>query len=149
MDETLLLAEDDPNDQLMMTRSLQKLGVPMKLRLVGDGEEAISYLAGEGVFGNREHFPLPKLTLLDLKMPRRSGLEVLEWIRSRPEIRTSVVVMLSSSDLPEDVRAAYQRGANSYLVKPNSVDRLNELNEALVTYWLKKNVPPISNASER
>lgn len=137
---TLLLVEDDPNDQLLMLRSLRRMNTPMRLRVVSDGDEAISYLKGEGPFADRDQFPLPKITLLDVKMPRRSGFEVLEWIRAQPKGREAVVVMLSSSMQPEDVRKAYHLGANSYLMKPCDPDDLEDISELIVDYWVAKNI---------
>jgi CheY-like chemotaxis protein len=140
--ETLLLVEDDPNDQLLMLRSLRRLNVPITLRSVENGEEAMSYLAGTGIFADRERFPLPKLTLLDVKMPGRSGFEVLKWIRAQPDIGELVIVMLTSSKEPEDVERAYRLKANSYLVKPGDAHELQSLNELIVNYWVAKNVAP-------
>lgn len=143
MSGTLLLVDDDPNDQLLMLRSLRKVKTPMTFRVVSDGEEAISYLKGEGVFADRRQFPTPKITLLDIKMPRRSGFEVLQWIRSQPLGWKAVVVMLSSSKQPEDVRRAYSLGANSYLMKPFGLDDLQEMSEVITDYWVAKNVIPL------
>src|SRR5581483_1794343 len=99
-------------------RAFAKANVPNPLIIVGDGDAAIAYLAGVDGYADRTRFPLPALVLLDLKLPRRSGLEVLEWIRKQPGVRRIPVVVLTSSRQRPDVDCAYDLGANSYLVKP-------------------------------
>jgi CheY-like chemotaxis protein len=101
------------------------------------GEEAVDYLAGGGGFEDRGKHPFPALMLLDLQLPRRSGHEVLEWLRAQEEgLRRLPVVVLSSSKEPRDINRAYELGANSYLVKPVSFDALLELVQLLERYWL-------------
>jgi len=110
---------------------------------VGDGEQAIAYLSGAGPYQNREKFPLPMLVLLDLKLPRRSGLEVLAWMRQQgaPICRIPVVV-LTSSKQSVDVNRAYELGANSYLVKPVTFEGLLDMVRALEMYWFMMNEQP-------
>jgi CheY-like chemotaxis protein len=139
---TLLLVDDDPNDQLLMLRAFREIDLPITVRTVDNGEEAISYMAGADSFSDRKLFPLPKVTLLDVKMPGRSGFEVLAWIRSQPSVGDSVVVMLSGSRQAEDIERAYKLGANSYLVKPNDPRELRSLNEIIVNYWVGNNITP-------
>src|SRR5262249_49862465 len=116
---TILLAEDDPNDVILFRRAMGMASLNLdSLHVVRDGEEAISYLNGQAAHADRERYPLPALLLLDLKMPRRSGLEVLSWLRRQPELRHLIVVFLTSSNNAEDIRRAYEAGVNSYLVKP-------------------------------
>lgn len=138
MEETaILLAEDDPNDVFLMQRAFKRAGFQKLLRVVANGEEVIAYLTGSGAFQDRSSFPLPSLVLLDLKMPRKSGMEVLRWIRAQKTgIRRVPVVVLTSSKQPVDVNQAYDFGANSYLVKPVTSERLFELVRALDYYWL-------------
>jgi CheY-like chemotaxis protein len=100
------------------------------------GEEALDYLAGGGDFADRELHPFPALMLLDLQLPRRSGHEVLEWLRSRHELRRLPVVVLTSSREPKDINRAYELGANSYHVKPVSFDALLEMVRVLERYWM-------------
>jgi CheY-like chemotaxis protein len=106
------------------------------LYVVRDGEEAIAYLKGEDRFANRDEYPLPTLLLLDLKMPRKDGFGVLEWIRQQPSLRRLRVVVLTGSEDIYDVNRAYDLGANSFLVKPLNMDEFVRLTEAIHGYWL-------------
>jgi CheY-like chemotaxis protein len=124
---TILLVEDDPNDVLLMQRAFEKARLANPLRIVRDGEEAIDYLAGEGIYSDREKYPIPLLVLLDLKMPKRSGFEVLAWLRSQEYLSSLPVVVLTSSEEVPDVAKAYRLGANSYLVKPAQLDDLVQM----------------------
>ena len=138
----ILLAEDDPNDVLLLRRAFRGAGLPEPELVVSDGEEAIAYLEGTGSFADRERYPLPALLLLDLKLPRRSGLEVLEWVRRHAGLSRLPVVILTSSRQPADVDRAYDLRANSYLVKPASLEALREMVSALDLYWLRMNESP-------
>jgi len=140
--QNLLLVEDDPNDVALIQRAFNKARVLNPIHVVNDGDQAVAYLAGEGQYADRARFPLPALMLLDLKLPRRSGHEVLAWMRQQPGLRRlPVVVLTSSSDAP-DVRRAYDLGANSYLIKPVSFEGLMEMVKTLGLYWLVFNHPP-------
>jgi len=139
---SILLVEDDPNDALLIQRAFAKAGATSGLYWVEDGEEAIAYLAGEGRYGDRRRYPYPALMLLDLKLPRKSGFEVLNWIRGRPRIRRLPVVVLTSSSEHRDVDLAYDMGANSYLVKPVSFEDLIGMMQLLHRYWVFYNVMP-------
>jgi CheY-like chemotaxis protein len=103
---------------------------------VTSGEEAMAYLKGEGRYHNRAEFPLPAVVLLDLNMPRKNGLEILEWIRRQPVLRRTCVYILSASTRREDIDRAYALGANAYLVKPSTLDELSHMAKTLVA-WLK------------
>ncbi len=138
----ILLAEDDPNDVLLIRRAFQRTHVANPVHVVHDGEEAQAYLSGQGPFADRERYPLPVLMLIDLKMPRRNGLEVLEWTRSQPGLKRLPVVVLTSSNQNPDINRAYELGANSYLVKPAAFDSLLELVKNLDMYWLILNEKP-------
>ena len=138
----ILLAEDDPNDVLLIQRALQRNQVVNPLQVVRDGEEAIAYLSGQGAFADRERHPLPVLMLMDLKMPRKSGLEVLEWVRQQPGLKRLPITVLTSSNQSPDINRAYELGANSYLVKPAGFDSLLELVKNLDMYWLILNEKP-------
>ena len=115
--------EDDENDVFFMQQAMQKAGVLNPIRVVSNGQEVIDYFKGTGKFANREEFPLPCLVLLDLKLPRVMGLDVLKWIRQQPEV-TAIVVIFSSSNEEADIAMAYRLGANAYLVKPSDVSQL-------------------------
>lgn len=135
----LLHVEDDPNDVLLLQRAFKKANVPINIQAVNDGDKAVAYLGGAEGFGDREKFPLPSLILLDLKMPRKSGLEVLAWIRGQDKLRRLLVVIFTSSKHDEDINRAYDLGANSYLVKPVGFDMLVETAKLLNQYWLTTN----------
>lgn len=130
----LLLVEDDSNDVLLLQRAFRKAGVTYQVQVAADGDIAVAYLSGDRQFADRKTHPLPTLILLDLKLPRRNGLEVLQWIRQQPEqIQRIPVVVLTSSNLSDDVNRAYALGATSYIAKPTG--NYGELVEAI------KNVP--------
>jgi len=141
-DQIILLAEDDPNDVLLIQRAFQKAGLNNVLKTVRDGDQAISYLSGKGTYSNREVYPLPFLLLLDLKMPGTDGFEVLEWLRNEPQLKRLLVVVLTSSNLQSDVDRAYELGANSYLVKPVSFDEMVHLIKRFEAYWSEINRTP-------
>src|SRR5262245_29179549 len=139
-DGTILLAEDDPNDVILFQRAMGRASLgAYSLQVVRDGEEAISYLNGQSAYANRNRYPLPALLLLDLKMPRKTGLEVLSWLRRQPQLRHLTVVFLTSSNSAEDIRLAYEAGANSYLVKPVEFMELVEMIRNVIVYWLDFN----------
>jgi CheY-like chemotaxis protein len=133
---TILLVEDDPNDILLMQRAFNRARLANPLEVVTDGEEAIEYLSGTGKYADREHYPMPLMILLDLKMPRRNGFEVLEWLKEHPEFSQIPVVVLTASDQQPDVEKAYRLGARSYLTKPGRLEDLVQLMMRLQGYWL-------------
>src|SRR5437764_14104574 len=133
-DALILIAEDLEDDVLIMRRSLDKAGITNPVQVVHNGEETIAYLRGEGRFSNRAEFPLPALLLLDLKMPRTDGFEVLAWIREQPTLKTLRVIVLTSSAELRDVNRAYSLGANSFLVKPMDFENFIEIGSTLRNY---------------
>ena len=139
---TVLLAEDNSTDALMVQRAFKKANLLNPVQVVDDGDKAVAYLAGDGPYADREKYPLPVLLLLDLKLPRRSGLEVLEWLKQQPAIKRLPVVVLTSSKENADINRAYDLGANSYLVKPVDFDPLLELVKTLGLYWVVMNEKP-------
>ncbi|MEB3281577.1 MAG: response regulator [Lyngbya sp.] len=143
-DYSILLVEDDANDILFVQRAFRQANLKNPIRIVKDGEQAISYLKGDDEYANRDLYFLPTLILLDLKLPRFSGLEVLEWIRGQPHLRRIPVVILTSSRETVDVNRAYEIGANSYLVKPVRFEELTKMMEIIDAYWLKLNQYPSS-----
>ena len=139
---TILHIEDDPNDILLVERAMRKSNSGAQLRAVSDGDMAVTYLKGEGDFAKRELYPLPDLLLLDLKMPRKSGLEVLAWIRKEDPFKLTPVVIFTSSKHDQDINKAYDLGANSYLVKPVGFDALLETIKQIQFYWGTLNQGP-------
>jgi CheY-like chemotaxis protein len=142
-DATLvLLVEDNPTDVLLIRRAFDQAKMANPIHVVSDGDAAVDYLSGAGEYSDRTKFPLPILILLDLKLPRRSGLEVLEWLKENEPLRRIPVVMLTSSEQPRDVDAAYDSGVNSYLVKPVDYDSLFKMLKAVNLYWMMLNEHP-------
>ena len=127
----ILLAEDESNDVLLVRRALFKAGLSAELRVASDGQAAIDYLAGAEDYADGRGHSLPDLVLLDLKLPLKSGLEVLEWMRSKPEFDRVVVVILTSSREARDVERAYALRCEAYLLKPAAFPDLVERMRAL------------------
>ncbi|TBR58308.1 response regulator [Mastigocladus laminosus UU774] len=139
---SILLVEDDPNDIFLIERAFRRANLHHPIYVVKDGDEAVMYLGGQDCYEEREKYPLPALILLDLKLPRRSGLEVLEWLKQQPLLKRIPVVVLTSSRENIDVDRAYDMGVNSYLIKPVAFNALQEMMQALNSYWLKFNQYP-------
>lgn len=138
----VLLIEDDSNDILFIQRAFRQANITATVDVVQDGDRAIDYLSGNGEYAERDRYPLPTLILLDLKLPRRSGIEVLEWIRQQPVIKRIPVIILTSSKETLDVDQSYDLGVSSYLVKPVSFNALSQMFVALNAYWLQLNEYP-------
>lgn len=136
METRILHVEDNAEDTLLTNLAFRKAGLPVQIDVAPDGDTAISMLVTCSAEG------LPDCVLLDIKLPGKSGLEVLEWLRGQPRFRRLPVVMLTSSVLPEDINAAYNLGANSYLTKPSDLDSLTALIKNFHHYWFRVNVPP-------
>jgi CheY-like chemotaxis protein len=132
----ILLAEDDENDIFLMGRAFDRAGIPNRLMVVHNGQEAIDYLAGNGNYAQREKYPLPGLMLLDLKMPWMDGFDVLTWLRSHRQFDTLPVVVLTSSKLQSDVDKSRQLGVYDYRVKPHAFDDLVHLLDDVRKCWL-------------
>jgi len=141
-DLTILLVEDNSTDVILIRRAFDKAKLGNPVQVVSDGDAAVDYLAGSGTYTDRKRFPLPILILLDLKLPRRSGIEVLQWLRAQDTLKRIPVVMLTSSQQERDVNAAYDMGVNSYLVKPVEFDGLLEMLKTINLYWLMLNERP-------
>ena len=133
---TILVADDDQNDVFFLRRAFQKSGMDHSVVHVSDGQEAIDYLRGEANYGDRSRFPLPSLMLLDLKMPKVDGFDVLTWLKSRPELSPLPVVVLSSSSREDDIQRARLLGAADYRVKPADFEQLQALAHDVATRWL-------------
>jgi len=139
---TILHVEDDPDDALLIHDAFAKLNYTCGLQLARDGEEALDYLGGRGAYADREKYPLPSLILLDLKLPRKPGLEVLQWMRQQPGIKNIPVAIFTSSENGGDIQRAYELCVNSYLVKPVDFEALQGLVRDLGKYWIKLNRGP-------
>jgi CheY-like chemotaxis protein len=139
---TMLIVEDDPYDSKLILRAIRKARILNPTRLIEDGASAIAYLAGKPPYDDRQKFPLPVVVLLDLKLPKQTGFEVLEWLRNQPTLSRLPVVVLTSSAENSDVNRAYDLGANSYLVKPVDSDALVDMLKTVELYWLFSNTKP-------
>ena len=139
MSHTILLVDDNEDDIYALKRALKKAGITNPLQVVMDGQKAVDYLTGDGPFADRAQYPLPFLIFLDLKLPFRSGFEVLTWMRQQSAFNDIVVVILSGSDETKDHQQAYALGARSYLVKPPSSSDILQLMESLQSYWSRHN----------
>ena len=147
--QVILIAEDREDDILLIQRALKGANVRNPLQVVRNGEEVIAYLKGKAKFANRDEFPLPSLLLLDLKMPRVDGFEVLRWVRGQPTLKAMRIIVLTSSDRINDVTLAYQLGANSFLVKPLSFSDFVQTSKVLKGYWLWMSQSPETSRPDR
>ena len=133
---TIVVAEDDANDRKLLHLALRRNPRPVEIREVVDGTEIIQYLKGEGAYHDRIKFPLPDLLIVDLKMPRMDGFQVISWLRQEPKFARLPVVMLSGSGLDKDVAEAYRLGVNSYLKKPVDFNEMVHKLGVLIDYWM-------------
>jgi CheY-like chemotaxis protein len=144
-ERTILLVEDDENQVLLAMRALRKHGIVKEVDEVvvaGDGEEALDYIFGTGSYAGRDTDVMPEFVLLDLKLPKMDGLQVLERLRDDERTELLPVVLFSSSREHEDVVAGYRLGANSYVAKPANFEKFSEAMQYLGWYWLSFNETP-------
>jgi len=141
MENKILHVEDNPDDVMLMNLAFSRAGIAARLHVVNDGDEAITALENGASNGGP-----PVCVLLDVKLPRVSGLEVLAWIREQPHLRRLPVILLTSSSQTADINRAYDLGANSFLVKPPDLDSLTQLVKTVAHYWVQTNVRPVANA---
>jgi len=140
--KTILLVEDNDQDEKLILRALRKVNLANQVDVVRDGQQALDYLLAEGEFAARSGPKLPTVVLLDINLPRLSGLEVLEAMRKDPRTQLLPVVILTSSDAEEDRLGSYQNGANSFVRKPLDFAQFAETVAQLGVYWLATNEPP-------
>lgn len=131
--------EDDPNDQLLIQHAFEQLDAPISISTVSNGDQALDAIE-DSLSSSEGKKKLPNLILLDLKLPGKSGFDVLEWIRDRDILDNVPVIILSSSNQESDIKRCYKIGANSYLVKPVNHDRLIDIVKTIKKYWLDYNV---------
>ena len=132
--KTILLVEDSDDDVFAMKRALRLSKASNPLQVVTDGQQALDYLSGTGIFSDRERYPLPFIIFLDLKLPYLSGFEVLTWIRRQTSLASVAVVILTGSAEDRDKVQAFELGAQSYLVKPPTAQILNDIFESFANY---------------
>ena len=140
--ETILHVEDRDEDVFLLRYAFKEAEIANPLHVAADGHQAIEYLSGVGQFSDRTRFPLPCIVILDLKLPYKMGLEVLEWIRLQPSLRKLIVIVLSSSIHEGDIERAYDLGVNAFLVKPSNIETMTKMSRALKDFWLTYNKPP-------
>lgn len=138
----VLMAEDDENDVTFLRRAFTQAEVTNPLHVAQDGQEAIDYLSGTEKFSDRLQYPLPSLLMLDLKMPRKTGMDVLRWMRSQAELLSIPVIIFSSSVHPAEIAEAYRAGANAFVTKPSGTPERTELAKMIKGFWLKFNQLP-------
>lgn len=144
----ILLIEDSESDTEILRQAFAKAGMRRPLQIVRDGVDAMSYLLGRGEFADRERYPMPSILLIDINLPRLSGLELLTWLRTQPEFSHLMVIVLTGSARIEAINHAYHMGAHSYLVKPVAHDELSELVRCFYQYWVVLNHLPSPPASQ-
>ena len=138
---TILLAEDDTVDVMTIRRAFEKNGLTNPIYVVGDGEEALDYLRHKGKFAETDSAPRPGVILMDLSMPRMSGLELLLTLKTDPQLREIPVVVLTSSDEHQDVKTAFTRGAAGYIVKPVTFEKFAKALSTVQMYWTRSELP--------
>jgi CheY-like chemotaxis protein len=134
--QVVLSVDDNDVDGALLERAFKRTSIPAQLYRVSEGPQAMAYLAGNGIYQDRQAYPLPDLVLLDLVMPKMSGMEVLKWIRQQPLTKKTKVLIFTSSEKPEDVHVANQIGADGYLLKPTKFDDLKKLVKSVYEQWL-------------
>lgn len=140
--KTILLVEDNRQDEKLILRALHKVNLVNQVQVVRDGQQALDYLFGQGEFADRAEATLPAAVLLDINLPRVSGLDVLAQLRATPRTKLLPVVILTSSDEERDRLRCYQEGANSFVRKPLDFTELAETVARLGVYWVAVNEPP-------
>jgi CheY-like chemotaxis protein len=134
--QVVLSVDDNDVDGALLERAFKRTSIPARLFRVSEGPQALAYLSGDGIYRDRDSYPLPDLVLLDLAMPKMSGVEVLKWIRDQPAVKRTKVLIFTSSEKPEDFKAANQIGADGYLLKPTKFDDLKRLVKEIHEEWL-------------
>jgi CheY-like chemotaxis protein len=134
--QTLLLVDDSDDDLFLLKSAFKKAQFDGFLPEVRNGHEAIEYLSGVGIYADRSLHPYPSVVLLDINMPLKSGFDVLDWIAAQPEWKRTSVILFSASRRPEDIERAFRAGAHSYLVKPETIEKLNALVRCMLE-WLE------------
>jgi CheY-like chemotaxis protein len=140
---TVVIAEDDEDDVMLLENALEAIACEHVVRIVRDGRELLDYLKGEGKYGDRKRYPFPNVLLLDIKMPRLSGLDVLRWLSKHPECSVMPTIVFSASEIEGDIKLAYELGASAYFVKPMAFQNLKEILRSMFEFWGKCVKPPL------
>jgi len=136
--QVVLSVDDNDVDGALLERAFKRTSIPARLYRVSEGPQALAYLAGDGIYRDRDNYPLPDLVLLDLAMPKMSGVEVLKWIRQQSPVKRTKVLIFTSSEKPEDFKAANEIGADGYFLKPTKFDDLKKLVKQIHEEWLAR-----------
>jgi CheY-like chemotaxis protein len=147
--DTILHVKDRPEDVIILQYAFKQADILNPVQVVTDGQQAVDYLSGKGQYADRKQFPLPCLILLDLKLPIKMGMQVLEWIRAQPSLKALIVIMLTSSIHEGDIMRAYELGANAFLVKPCDARVTIDMCKALKQFWFVHNQAPLSSREFR
>ncbi|MGH9517634.1 MAG: response regulator [Terriglobales bacterium] len=139
---SILLVEDESTDAALLLRGFEKAKVLNPIIHLTNGNDALGYLAGVREYADRKKYPLPALILLDLNLPGTTGIQLLQWMRIQGEIKRIPVVVLTGDSRPDTINAAYDLGANSYLVKPGNAAEIARMVEVIERYWVGLNEPP-------
>ena len=134
--QVVLSVDDNDVDGALLERAFKRTSIPARLYRVSEGPQALAYLSGDGIYRDRDSYPLPDLVLLDLAMPKMSGVEVLRWIREQSIVRKTKVLIFTSSEKPEDFKTANEIGADGYLLKPTKFDVIKKLVKQIQDEWL-------------
>jgi len=134
--QVVLSVDDNDVDGALLERAFKRTLIPARLFRVSEGPQAMAYLSGDGIYQDRDSYPLPDLVLLDLAMPKMSGIEVLKWIRGQPKVNRTKVLIFTASEKPEDYKSANEIGADGYFLKPTKFDDLKKLVKQIQDEWL-------------
>ncbi len=146
---TILIVEDEPNDQFLITEAFRQIGVTDPIQVVSGGTEAIAYMVGEGKYSDRQKYAYPTFIMTDLKMPNGDGFAVLEFLKSNPEWKVIPTIVLSASSDLDDIKKAYMLGASSYHVKPQSHEELRNQLKVINDYWMTCQVPQVDSSGKQ
>jgi CheY-like chemotaxis protein len=146
---TIMVVEDDPNDQFLIVQAFKKNGVTDPIQVVGGGAEAIAYMMGEGKFSDRQKYAYPTFIITDLKMPKGDGFTVLEFLKGNPQWKVIPTIVLSASSDPDDIKKSYMLGASSYHVKPQSQEELQKYLAVINAYWMTCQVPEVDSTGKQ
>jgi len=146
---TILAVDDEPNDQLLITRAFRKNGVTCPIHWVSSGNEAVAYLKGEEKFSNRKEFAYPSFVMTDLKMPNGDGFSVLQHLKSTPESAVIPTMVFTSSKDLDDIKRSYMLGAGSYIVKPTDYEKMRHLLGVFYAYWMECETPQTDAGGKR
>src|SRR5687767_4767420 len=140
---TVVIAEDNDDDITLRERALEAIACRHEVRIVRNGQELLEYLQGKGQYEDRDKFPFPEVLLIDLNMPRVSGMEVLQWLKTHPECSVLPTIVFSSSNMDSDIKRAYALGASAYFVKPIGFNELMGILRSTFEFWGKCVKPPL------